>query len=231
MDNIFYNLPFLVQFILARRPLPDHVWSENYEGSRSARNCSENIEDGENCAVWIQGLPPDCNHTMLCGALRATGKLYAVVINPPVDCYKTCAAKVVFWDRKGVSRLAEKVNSGKFIVSNHRPRMTANRIKTSAQPPSSNSRVIDIRGPSSIVNFPFLNSFLRTHFFFDLEGVEVLENNGYETCMRWSFGSYRSQSEFAMYRIRSQQHRENQGSLEGLLWSHVSVKWVPDPCA
>ncbi|KAI1642267.1 uncharacterized protein F4817DRAFT_369596 [Daldinia loculata] len=213
-------------------PQQSHHWSANYHGSRaSKRNYSEEIAEEQNCSVWITYLPAGCDSTMLCHSLRGTGKIYSMFINPPNDQHRTSAAKVVFWDHRGVDKLIQMAESRQFRVGPNRPRVTPHRIKVSAQVPSRRSRVIEISGPMEIVNRDFLSAFFLERFWFDIESVQTIGIYGGISTMKWSFCCYRCQSQSAVWCIFDQKHRQTLTDSERRSWSQVYVRWLEDPCA
>ncbi|KAI8627940.1 hypothetical protein F5Y19DRAFT_477111 [Xylariaceae sp. FL1651] len=211
---------------------PTSGFSMNYRGSRTRNeNRSQNIPEEANTSVWIYGLPPMCDHAMLLGALRGTGKIYACVVNPAEGRYTAAAAKVVFWNRAGVDRLYNKVLHGGFTFDGDwAPVVEPNRIKTCAQPESERSRVILIRGPRSIVNFARLAGLFLESIQYQLEDVQDFQLLGGMAAMIWTFGSYRLQAESAYKKIARlvKEAHDRQEDREG--WNLVRIIWGDDPC-
>ncbi|OTB11577.1 hypothetical protein K445DRAFT_15634 [Daldinia sp. EC12] len=207
-------------------------WSANYQGSpASRRNYSEEIADEENCSVWVTHLPAHCDSATLCHALRGTGKIYSMFINPPTGQHCTSAAKIVFWTRQGVDKLMRLVASRQFRVGYNQPRVTPHRIKVSAQVPSRRSRAIEISGPIEIVNRGFLYAFFLERFWFDVESVQTIGVYEGLSIMKWSFSCYRCQSQSAVRHIVNQKNRKDLTDIERCFWSQVYVRWLADPCA
>ncbi|KAI0847020.1 hypothetical protein F5Y00DRAFT_271496 [Daldinia vernicosa] len=204
---------------------PASGFSTNYHGTKNERNKPDDISDDENCAVWIEGLPTDIDYPMLLAGLRGTGKIYAVFINDPVKRHHTCAAKVEFWGRDGVTRLFQKVGNGELRFGELVPTVRPNRVKKGAQPVSHRSRVIEITGPTGIVNIVTITAELQQAFYYDLELVETLWTEEGQSMMRWTFASYRNQAETAMRIFAS---RKN--NVEPSLWQQVHFRWGRDPC-
>ncbi|KAI2778555.1 hypothetical protein F4815DRAFT_501299 [Daldinia loculata] len=177
---------------------PVSGFSTNYHGKRNERNRPDDITDDENCAIWIEGLPIDIDYPTLLAELRGTGKIYAVFINDPVKRHHTCAAKVEFWGRDGVTRLFEKVKDGELRFGELVPTVRPNRVKKGAQPVSHRSRVIEITGPTQLVNVVTITAVLRQAFFYDMELIENLWTQAGQSMMRWTFASHRNQAETAM---------------------------------
>ncbi|KAI1802414.1 hypothetical protein F4811DRAFT_529754 [Daldinia bambusicola] len=197
-------------------PRPPYLSANaNYQSTvLSRRNYVKSITDEETCSVWVTYLPPYCDYAMLAHALKETGKIYSMLIHPPRDNDPSSAAKIVFWDRQGVDRLIQLFVSGEFMVGRSRPNVTYCRRKVSDQIPSVQTRVLEIRGPMQIVNPEFLYDFFIQRFQFDVENIKIMKvRNGIVT-MRWTFSSYRCQSQFAFIHIHSQKRREYLANLE-----------------
>ncbi|KAI8948363.1 hypothetical protein F4801DRAFT_604439 [Xylaria longipes] len=207
--------------------------SPNYLGNpHLAANQSANIPDERNTSVWITNLPPDVNHKELLDGVRECGKVYAAVINGPEGIHFSAASKIVFFDVAGAQNLLSQAREGKFVVKGFVPRVILNRIKTEAKPPSPNSRVLHIEGPSCIVNQPYLTALFRTDgITWQDEEIIVLSNNGTLTRLEWRFGSYRCQAESARHLIDRVKRSSFLTYTEARTWQLVTVHFGVDPCA
>ncbi|KAI0536839.1 hypothetical protein GGR58DRAFT_514238 [Xylaria digitata] len=196
-------------------------------------NQSANIPDELNTSVWITNLPPNLNHKMLLDSIRNCGKVYAAVINGPEHSHITAASKIVFFDVAGCENLLRQAREGNFIVGGYIPRVRRNRIKTAAKPPSPNSRVLHIEGPSCIVNERYLASLYRAdNITWQDEEVIVLSSNDSLTRLEWRFGSFRCQAESARHLIERVKKLIDITLLDQhQLWKRVSVHFGVDPCA
>ncbi|KAL7624875.1 hypothetical protein AAE478_004089 [Parahypoxylon ruwenzoriense] len=194
------------------------------------RNDPNKALDGENCAVYIFGLPLNCNYQMLLSALRNTGKIFSVLLNPPNRNYACPVAHVDFWNRQGVDRLFEKVRAGRFVIGTSQPGVRLNVASRPAQPPSVKSRALQVQGPSQIINYAFLSVLFASHFYYELEEVRTLYTNGRTTVMRWTFCSYRVQSELACLHIFWQKLRRDFPPDAEAAWESVRIRWIRDPC-
>ncbi|KAI0832177.1 hypothetical protein F5Y06DRAFT_307485 [Hypoxylon sp. FL0890] len=215
--------------------------SHNYGGNIFLEsNQSANIPEDQSTSLWLTNLPPDCTHQLLLGSIRRCGKIYATVINPPVQPnnsyaqgarHMTAASKLVFFDRSGLDRLVAKSRMGDFTVGEFVPRIRMNRIKSAPRMPGPQSRVLHIEGPSSIVNEKFLNTFFQTKFTYELDRVITMATTGDWTRQEWRFGSFRCQAESARQSIAREKIRRHMPEDERLLWSKVVVHFGVDPCA
>jgi hypothetical protein len=210
--------------------------SVNYLGDPYLKaNQSAHIPDELNTSVWITNLPPKTTHKMLLNSIRDCGKVYASVVNGPENDHITSAAKVVFWDVTGAENLLQQAREGTFIVGGFLPRVLRNRIRTESRPPSRNSRVLHIEGPSCIVNQPFLTNLLHANgITWQDEEVLVLSSNDFLTRLEWRFGSYRCQAESARLLIDKMKKRWDLRVLNEHryhLWQSVTVHFGVDPCA
>ncbi|KAI1343431.1 hypothetical protein F5Y15DRAFT_412219 [Xylariaceae sp. FL0016] len=207
--------------------------SKNYRGNPYlAGNQSADIPEDKNTAVWVTNLPPTCDHAMLLANVRNCGKVYATVINSPNGQNPhTAACKLVFFDVAGAQNLLRQSREGRFAVGGYIPRIVPNRIRSEAQPLSTNSRVLHIEGPSAIVNEPFLTRFFADKFTWETETVRVLSVQGEKTRLEWRFGSYRCQAGSARTAIMREDNKYPEGSSEKLAWQSVAVYFAVDPCA
>ncbi|KAG7048799.1 f-box domain-containing protein [Colletotrichum scovillei] len=206
----FYNLP------------------TNYAGDPlNLRNQSAPVKDNENTALFITGLPADCNHTMLLKAVAGcapVGKVYATVINAPklIEGQLFTAAKLVFFNRTGAENCFKAIKQKRLIVGGCRPRVVWNRIKSAAQPNTSRSRVILIRGPSELVRRDVLDRWFSKKFSYQTEDVLVRRvPQAGVTVLEWRFGSFRAQAEAATMYM-------SENELEG---TKLEWRWEVDPCA
>ncbi|KAI1170859.1 hypothetical protein F4777DRAFT_90604 [Nemania sp. FL0916] len=208
--------------------------SVNYLGDPYLKaNQSANIPDALNTSVWITNLPPNLTHKMLLDNVRNCGKVYAAVVNKPEQNHITAASKIVFFDVAGAENLLRQAREGGFIIEGFVPRVCRNRIKCEEKPPSPNSRVLHIEGPSCIVNQPNLAAmFRRGGITWQDEVVITLSSNETVTRLEWRFGSYRCQAESARHLIdRVKRNREVMPWNESQLWQCVTVHFGVDPCA
>ncbi|KAI1162059.1 hypothetical protein F5B18DRAFT_410713 [Nemania serpens] len=208
--------------------------SPNYLGDPDlTANRSANIPDELNTAVWITNLPPNLTHKMLLDSVRNCGKVYATVINRPEQLHTTAASKLVFFDVAGAKNLLRQAREGTFIVGEYVPQVRHNRIKTEARPPSPNSRVLHIEGPTYLVNEKRLADLFREdRITWQNEEVLTLLRNERVTRLEWRFGSYRCQAESArrlIDQVKKQGYRTTPD--EYPLWQNVTVQFGVDPCA
>jgi hypothetical protein len=186
-----------------------------------AGNQSANISDGENCALWIMGLSRFVTHTDLLAAIRGIGKIYAAVINPPIDTIPTSAAKLVFFERSQAERLMQLAVAGEFIVSG-KPiyRVRWNKIKSAPHYYLWESRAIRITGPSKYMNFDFFENFFQSKFTYELDGRGIVPCYALGMASHeWHFGSLRCQAAWAKKAIETE------------LNQFFTVEWAQDPCA
>ncbi|KAI1390581.1 uncharacterized protein F4822DRAFT_393638 [Hypoxylon trugodes] len=200
------------------------------DNQESPRNQVQSIPSEENCCVWIMGLPANCTYTEFLGKLHGTGKIWATYINPPTDFHSTAAAKVEFWNRRGMRRLFQKVHARQFTFGEYRPHVIMNRVRKSGHVRSAGSRAITIRGPSSLVNFESLTAFFGARLRYELEFANTVHDDGEQATMLWAFGSYRCQAKWAYQNLDSLK-QDNPILEENELWGQVTVSWAVDPCS
>ncbi|TGJ79594.1 hypothetical protein E0Z10_g9164 [Xylaria hypoxylon] len=208
------------------------VWqgvSPRYRGNRFAvQNQGADIPEEQSTSVWITNLPSTCTHADLLKPIRNMGKVYATVINPPQEGHATSAAKIVFFDVEGKNRLLLRHRIGCFIVSNSLPHVMSNRIRTAAQPPGPQCRVLIISGPATMVNQTFMCAWIKTFCVFELEYARDLEHRFGNATMEWAFGSYRCQAERVYSTIQERRREAAQG--HSTIWANINVSWGLDPC-
>ncbi|KAK8050651.1 hypothetical protein PG994_012381 [Apiospora phragmitis] len=186
---------------------PNFEFSDNYRGSRKSRaNYSANVEDTQNCSVFIRGLPPTCRPFTLLQHIRGCGtKINALHINQPDrDNPHHCAAKLVFFQRCGVDWLFAQIRSGHFVIPGdngvaYTPNAVYNKIRSAPmQPDDRRSRVVIVGGPDSIVSVGSMDAFFSSHFYYEADTAFVtLEQPGWRV-IEFHFSSMRCQSENAV---------------------------------
>jgi hypothetical protein len=194
-------------------------FSANYQGEISDKNRSANIPANRNCALFIKGLPPTLTVTQLLGAIRNIGRVYQTHINPPAGRHRTCAAKLIFFERRAAEAFMARFAQGFQIPGypGHTAQVAWNRVLT-GETFDQVTRVLLISGPRDIVH-PFrLTEYFRTKIYFDIDEVfEFGEGNRYY--VEYRFGSYRAQAELA--RMALLREMANRG---------VQVRFGLDPC-
>ncbi|KAK0665769.1 hypothetical protein QBC41DRAFT_232147, partial [Cercophora samala] len=194
--------------------------STNYQGSRwNPANYSAPIHIGENCSLWITGLPNDITYSELLASITDCGRIFSSYINYP-DFHAGqyfAAAKVVFFTRSGAHNL---MRAGLTIRG--RPAViTPNRIRVAeSQLPSDHTRVLRITGPAGLVNVPALAQILHDHqVMYGLDRIIERDTTGvWNPDIEWRFASYRCQARLA------------KDIISRLLGNRVRVEYAPDPC-
>ncbi|KAH8674988.1 hypothetical protein BGZ61DRAFT_481963 [Ilyonectria robusta] len=203
--------------------IADHAaFSSNYRGEHSARNASvRNLKPGENCALWLTNLPPDCTYHELLGTIRNCGRIWCAVINKPDYVrHVTAAAKIVFFNpRPAQTFLGTSLFRG-VTIRNHRIKVTENRVKYKEEPMTgSESRVLIITGSSKFVNEKALTEFFRQRFVFEVDEVLTLIHAEQRTVLEYKFGSFRCQAHMGKMALEKDRP-------EGL----EKVEYGEDPC-
>ncbi|KAI1079231.1 hypothetical protein F5B20DRAFT_590926 [Whalleya microplaca] len=185
----------------------------------------------ENCCVFVAGLPKWCSARDLVQQIRGCGNVYEINIKPANEQHRSTAAQVIFWEASGATRLIEKCSSGSIVIASHQARALRSMIRVAPRGPSRATRVLIIKGPSVVVNRPFLESFVFTRFDYSLE--EVVQHTGATAqYLEYRFVSFRGQAERAMTAIQSWKARRNLMTTRGRgIWEQVEAYWGQDPCA
>jgi hypothetical protein len=201
-------------------------FSPNYRGTiHLPRNRSADIPSDENCALFVIGLPPTITVTELLATIRNTGRVYATHINSPEPHkgHETCAAKLIFFERRAAERFYERNQLGGLQIPGHPgyiSKVVWNRIKTAAPDhPKNYTRVLMIAGPVYIANSVFLTSYFKSKLDFDIDEVFDRGSMGERRLVEYRFGSFRCQAEAAKMAITREFADHG-----------VQVWFGPDPC-
>ncbi|KAB5523888.1 hypothetical protein GE09DRAFT_1065337 [Coniochaeta sp. 2T2.1] len=204
----------------------DAGFSPNYLGNIFLdRNRSADIPNSENCSLFITRLPAWITHHLLLRAVRNTGRVYALHLNPPDSWngHPTCAAKINFFTRLAAERFAHRSRGGLHIPGYvGRARVVWNRVRMAAvDKPEDHTRVLMITGPPAVVNEALLRAYFGTKFHYDVD--EVIDHgllaDGQRALVEFRFGSYRCQSESGWLAIRREFSADD-----------VQVAFGRDPC-
>ncbi|KAI1262715.1 hypothetical protein F5Y18DRAFT_438842 [Xylariaceae sp. FL1019] len=220
-----------------QRQQPPDLLDEHFTFDAYARrNPSADIPDEESTSVWIENLPPNCTYAKLLGAIKDCGKVYACMINEPIQNHKGSAAKIVFFDVTGRTRMQRFFEQGRFIISSCMPSVRLHRIKTEAQEPGPQSRVLVISGPPKVVNQPRLINMFKQVCTFDMESIETAPyrpgiDQGIVT-IQFRFASYRYQAERAIRCLWQTRDKmlANGSTEEQHTWTQVAARFGWDPC-
>lgn len=202
-------------------------FSVNYRGNTSLpRNLGPaDTPANQNCSLFLTGLPPKVTVHALLAAIRNAGRVYAVHINPPEPSkgHFTCAAKVIFFERRAAERFHHRHREVGLRIPGHPSpaRVLWNRVRCGeVDRPPYHSRVLMISGPVDVVDEGFLTDYFRTKFDFEVD--EVLlgkpEMDADEAVVEYRFGSYRCQAEAAKMALTRE------------LGDRVRVWFGEDPC-
>ncbi|ORY66134.1 uncharacterized protein BCR38DRAFT_483787 [Pseudomassariella vexata] len=211
--------------------------SPNYRGnSNNPENWGADIPVDESTALYLVNLPPTCTPRELLQAIRNVGKIHASSVSPPSGQYDTSAAKLVFWTRAAAEKFIDLVNRGEFSVNGYIPVVTMNKFKAPEQPASQHSRVLQVSGPSQIVQQDYLERFFQKTFAYDLDEFVEMYRTDTTTRLEVRFCSYRHQASNAYKYIGKAQRGEEIPGVdftdeEKLHWHKVRVFWGVDPSA
>ncbi|KAI1506767.1 hypothetical protein F5X99DRAFT_423386 [Biscogniauxia marginata] len=210
----------------------------SYKGDlRNPNNHSAPIPTTMSTSVFISELSPKSTIHDVLSEIRDCGKIWASNIVPAQRDYITAAAKVVFWDRTGLERFLQRWIDGNFIVGGRRPKVVMNDYHSAPKGPSTASRVVQVSGPSGIVNEQYLRQFFSANFKYDIDEVIILfaDSEADTVALEIRFASYRAQAATAFKRINDAcrgGHVPNivMSEMERFMWRGVSVAYGRDPC-
>jgi hypothetical protein len=193
--------------MLSRRKAMLMGFSPRYAGNiYLASNQSASIPENKNCSLFILGLPPTLTTHELLSNIRDIGRVFATHINrpDPDKGHHTAAAKVIFFERAAAERFYDRFNFRGFFILEyplHPPaRVLWNRIRTAEQTGQGmqyRSRVLNISGPSKLVNEAVLSAYFNTKIIYQVDEVIVLCQENERALVEFRFGSYRCQAEAA----------------------------------
>ena len=179
-------------------------FSPNYRGNINlARNRSAAIPSTENCSLFVTGLPPTITVRQLLAAVRDTGRVYATHLNEPEPDkgHPTCAAKLVFFERRAAERFYDRHLLAGLRVEEYPGyvgKVVWNRVKTAAPDlPRHYTRVLMISGPAALVNPEFLTSYFTSKLEFEVDEIFDRAAMGDRRLVEYRFGSFRCQAEAA----------------------------------
>jgi len=191
------------------------------------RNVSADIPEDENCAFWIEGLPPHCTVRMLLAAISGFGKIYATHLNPPNPglnvprASDTAAAKVIFFRLCAARAFFHAYEKTPLFVAGYFAIVKRNRVRVAELDRNTRtSRVLIITGPMDIVNWGVLQAAFRQKFVYEIDDVITLWEGGNKRSLEVRFGSARAQAEAAYQLLRP-----NTGP-----FANVCVWYGHDPC-
>ncbi|KAH9909064.1 hypothetical protein F4778DRAFT_715120 [Xylariomycetidae sp. FL2044] len=180
---------------------PGFPISPNYGGDLTyERNIPANITEDQSVSIWIANLPSNCTYRMVLGSIRGAGKVWSSHISPPSEKNPFPAAKVQFWSVQGINAFMQQYHAGSFVVGDKWPVVKRNRVRAAAPDPSNATRVIRIRGDSTIVRKEILDELFAISIrWWHVDEVVTLqddkETNKVE--LEYRFGSYRCQASVA----------------------------------
>ncbi|KAI1387564.1 uncharacterized protein F4822DRAFT_444197 [Hypoxylon trugodes] len=209
------------------------VGTTSYRGTDNTEQ-SLAVPDDDNCSLHLTNLPPDCTVAQLLGAIRGVGKIYACNIRPPSGVYTTSAAKLVFWNRQMATEFLQRVRAGQFVVGAYTPQARMNDHKVASQEESYISRVLEITGPTPIINQDYLENFFQREFSYELENVETVFTNDNISKLIIRFSSYHCQASNArrsIMRAINGMFTDQVTHAERDHWRRVRSRWGVDPCA
>ncbi|KAK3502968.1 hypothetical protein B0T13DRAFT_509691 [Neurospora crassa] len=165
-------------------------FSVNYMGdATNERNRSADIPDEQNCSLYITGLPVDVTVRDIFDDIRDIGKVFSLHISPRREGHSRAAAAIVFFTRTAAERFYNRFatrdnaaarwggtvpNPGRIL--GRRPvNVVWNQVKAAPFTERDHvTRVLQVEGPSDIVNEEFLLTYFRSKCRFNMETFYVL---------------------------------------------------------
>ena len=84
----------------------------------SQMNIAANVDDTQNCCLWVTNLPPDTTLQELLGSIRGVGRIFYVFLNAPAPHlgHYGAAAKITFFAASAARRLVELAASDNMLA-------------------------------------------------------------------------------------------------------------------
>ncbi|RDL33750.1 uncharacterized protein BP5553_08118 [Venustampulla echinocandica] len=191
-----------------------------YQGDlcgESYRSQIRNLDDTENCALWVTNIPPSASAADMFDIINC-GAVFSLHINKPNLHHRTAAAKLVFIEPHSATEFFTQASRGiqigdtklKVIYNRHGSRRSG--VK--------NSRILLVEGPASIMTFEYWDTFFRRYCEFDWDRVLPLH------CPHQG----RRILEFRFMRIDGQAQMCLKALQRDPAHKYVSAEYGADPC-
>ncbi|KAK1830983.1 hypothetical protein QBC39DRAFT_259705, partial [Podospora conica] len=194
---------------------------------RLAENYSADIPMEQSTSLFIKDLPADVTIPQILGAIRKTGKVYSLFLNPPTPPHTGSAAKLCFFTREAAATFFGNTRGG-FLVNGHMATVIWNRVLLAEHVGpqyDEASRVVIVQGPKDLVNAETIADIIAKEIrLYDLVLVietdyTLVTSKGYWE-LEVHFGSFRAQGHSAFIVLN-----------RALGEKGVKVSYGPDPCA
>ncbi|KAI6084496.1 hypothetical protein F4821DRAFT_280010 [Hypoxylon rubiginosum] len=190
----------------------------------------------QNCALWIEGFPPNITAHEILRRIVGVGKIYKLSISKPKpeDRHRTCGLKLVFWKEDDVERFLTLYIRRQFFFPGFVLEINENRHQVARQIECDNSRVLHITGPSELVNYATLLRILKDNLYFETD--EVITHSPADSnygWLEWRFSSYLGEASNArrvLDRALEGKYIAGLRGSEAQQLRHVVTFWGADPC-
>ncbi|KAI4865826.1 hypothetical protein F4820DRAFT_447595 [Hypoxylon rubiginosum] len=173
--------------------------------------------------LWVSNIPPGITHHEFLGFIRGSGKVRSLVLYKPVGKHKTAAAALSFFRHDRARKFIENCTSGEITMHDKAIWATWNRHRVAEPEDDSVSRVLIIEGCAKFVNRQYLDEFLPSKVFYDID--EIIEHkgkqgdNGERAKIEYRFASCRGQAVLALIALRKEHWHQS-----------LTVEYGKDPC-
>ncbi|KAH8597101.1 hypothetical protein B0O99DRAFT_592853 [Bisporella sp. PMI_857] len=196
--------------------------ADNYHGSKTSRAWQQQIaglSDGQNCALWITGIPEFVTEADIFAVIN-TGAVYCVHLMVPNQQHPTKAAKLIFTTLPGCQIFMAQYQQFGLRLGGMSVQIRFNRH---GQLPyhGSHTRVILIEGPDEVMTIPAWASYLQRFSIFQLEHARKVEcfKLG-RTMIELRFARIDGQAEACFLALER----------NAVIHPHITVQYGPDPC-
>ncbi|KAM7204648.1 hypothetical protein V8F20_003432 [Naviculisporaceae sp. PSN 640] len=175
-------------------------FSPRYQGNiKNPRNRRPDVDEKDNCSIFICNLPLGMRVGWLLNELAAIGpfgKVYQTHVMEPSERHELPSARVCWWDRWSAERAFRAIEVGLLVIKGKTARVRWDEVRKAPHLGRTFlSRTLLIRGPAHIVDFESIHEILSDLVVYQTQKVSVLWETEEEREIRWIFGSFYAQAE------------------------------------
>lgn len=202
--------------------------SHNYRGDTTLpENISAPIPINRSTSLYIRGMGASVTFSDILAAIRNTGKVYSLFVNPPSESHPGSAAKICFFTRAAAERFYNATRDG-FMAKgdNCLAEVVWNRVlvpEHTRKDWRNACRVVIVRGPKEIVNRVSILRIIQENIrIYDMDHMTERAYGPIKgfSQMEMQFGSFRAQGHSAFIVLN-----------RALAGKAVQVLYGADPCS
>lgn len=179
------------QGLAARHP-GSQLAGSNYRGdvqSNSYRRQLRDLEDSQNCSLWLRRIPATITVTQIFDHLRGSGTIYALHLSLPTVQHPTTAAKLVFTTPEAAALVIHTSRTVGIWMHGVLIDVVYNRNGHLRHHNTVETRVLHIEGPEEIMNVEYWLGYFGSACLYELDRWDYLrcDEEG-RTGMEFRFG-------------------------------------------